>query len=302
MMTLDVATGELRLPGATADQPPTTLRAMMHKVDAANQAAVENGLGIDYIVIVHRPVTSATGREVSTVEVVARRRPRSRVTPVAGTKLPANGGQGDLIVDVGVGRGGFAAELATPPIGGLILQTEYIESAEIGQISRTAPGITDPGPVSSAGSVLVFTDFLMRPDLFRGTSAEAGAGIKQVFINNVSADLDATDYWSLVDQLTANIADGGTVEVQWTMSPESPGADPGSRNHIQGKMLVDYLHGSGREFTYEALPVIGTDFTIDAATKASADPDRVANFTPPVPEERIVITFHGPPLRSRSAQ
>lgn len=296
-MTLDVATGEVTLPAAAGDRAPTTMRELMRKVDAANEAARANGLAIDYVLIVHRPATTASGRELACVEILARRRPQSRVQSVPGPTLAPNNGQGDLIVDVGVGRGGFAAEQTTPTPGGLIVQTDYIGNAEVGQISRPAPGIADAGPVGAEGSVMVFTDFLMRPDLFRGTSAEAGtAGIRQVFINNVSADFKPRDYWELADQLAANMADGGTVEVQWTMSPESPGGKPGSRNHIRGDRLVDYLDGTKRPFTQETLPVVGEDFTIDAATKATADPDRVAEYTAPVPERRIVITFHGAPI------
>lgn len=295
-MTLDVASGEVTVPGAAADQPPTTLREIMRKVDAANQAAVENGVAIDYVLVVHRPSMSSSGRELACVEILARRRPQSRVPSGSSPAVAPNNGQGDLIVEVGVGRGGVAAAQLTPPPGGLIVQTDYIGNAEIGQISRTAPGITDAGPVGAKGSVMVFTDFLMRPDVIRGTSAEAGtSGIQQVILNNVSAKFDEGQYAELARQLAANMADGATVEVQWTMSPESPGAGRGSRWHIQGDKLVDYLDRTGRQFTYEELPVVGDDFTIDAATRADADPDRVAKYTAPVPEHRIVITFHDRP-------
>jgi ribulose-bisphosphate carboxylase large chain len=291
-MTLDVSSGQLKVPGSDTS---TSLRSIMDKVDQANRAAAENGLAIEYVLVVHRPAKGADGKELAFVEILARRKPQSYIADTSAQKLPGNGGEGDLTVDVGVGRGGFAVELATIEQGGLLVQTDYIGNAELGQMKRGTPGISDAGPVGGPGSVMVFTDFLMRPDMF---TAGQGDGVNQVFINNVSAHLQEDGYAQMAEQLAATMAEGGTIEIQWTDSPEKVGGKPGSRGHVNGTTLAEFLKKTGRSFTVvgpEGVPIVGDNFTLDAAKNANADPDKVNDFVPPKPDFRVIIKF-GPPL------
>ncbi len=295
-MALDLSTGLLRMPGAEPNAPPTTIRDVMRNVDAANQAAAENGLGVNYVVVVHQPSKDAAGSELSHVEIIGRKQPRTRHLAADAPKVPGNAGHGDLVVDHGVGRGGFAVESATVPEGGMIVQSDHISKAHAGQMSRENAGITDAGPLTAPGAVMMFADLLMHPGILKGAAHEPNAGIRQSFVNNVSAKYEPDDYTRFADQLAEHMPEGSTVEVQWTMAPEKPvdqGGYAGDRGHIQGDKVAAALEATGRSFHEESPSPIPGDYTIDAATRASADPDAVGKFTPPTPEKRRVITFGG---------
>ncbi len=293
-MGLDLESGLIRMPGAEPNAPPTTIRDVMRNVDAANQAAIENGLGVNYVVVVHQPTKDAAGSEMSSVEIIARKQPQSRHIDPAAPKVPGNDGHGDLVVDHGVGRGGFAIESATVPEGGMIVQTDHISKAHAGQMSRKNAGITDAGPLTAPGSVTMFADLLMHPEILRGAAHEPDAGIRQSFVNNVSAHFNEEQYEAFAKKLAEHMPEGSTVEFQWTTSPERKGGPKGSRGHVDGDVSAEALSKTGRDFSTKDAAVVQGDYTIDAATRAAADPDDVGRFVPPTPEERRVVTF-GPP-------
>ncbi|KAB2910151.1 MAG: hypothetical protein F9K40_03290 [Kofleriaceae bacterium] len=312
VMLLDPASGELNVAGKSRDaEGPRSLRDLMRLVDGANQAATENGLAIEYVIIVHPPAQRGDGGETSHVEVLARRRLQSRLPDRTSPGLPDPGGEGDLIVDVGVGRGSFAAELAARGDGDTIVQTEHINLAHAGQASRGLAGIADAGPLVTPGAVMVYGDVLSRPDMLRGTDAEGGReGIRRMFLNNISAHFkepDATkpdvadDYTPRALHLLENMAEGGTVEVQWTDTPENAAGDP--RGHIRGDLLARILKeqaaAMGRSITSSTAEPVPYDYTINASRRSQAGADALAEYEPPVPEHRMIITFHGSP-RSRS--
>ncbi len=290
-MGLDLQSGLVRMPGADPSDPPTTIRDVMRKVDAANQAAVENGLGVNYVVVVHQPVKDTAGSEMSSVEIVARKQPRSRHVDQSAPKVPGNDGHGDLVVDHGVGRGGFAIESATVPEGGMIVQTDHISKAHAGQMSRKNAGITDAAPLTAPGSVTMFADLLMHPEILRGAAHEPDAGIRQSFVNNVSAHFTDEQYQQFAQKLAEHMPEGSTVEFQWTMSSEREGGKRGDRGHVDGDVTAEALSKTGRDVSSIEADVVNGDYTIDAATRAAADPDDVGKFVPPTPEERRVITF-----------
>lgn len=312
VMLLDPASGELSVAGKSRDADgPRSLRDLMGLVDGANRAATENGLAIEYVIIVHPPARRGDGGETSHVEVLARRRLRSRLPDRTSPGLPDSGGEGDLIVDVGVGRGSFAAELAARGDADTVVQTEHISLAHAGQASRGLAGIADAGPLVTPGAVMVYGDVLSRPDVLRGTDAEAGReGIRRMFLNNISAHFKepdptrpdvADDYTPRAMHLLENMADGGTVEVQWTDTPENAAGDP--RGHIRGDLLARILEehaaAMGRRITASAAEPVPYDYTINASRRGQAGADALAEFEAPVPKYRMIITFHGSP-RSRS--
>ncbi|MGE0397013.1 MAG: hypothetical protein AB7T06_09865 [Kofleriaceae bacterium] len=298
-MVLDVSSGSMKM-GSTPDAPNSSLRGLMHNVDAANQAAAANGLGVNYVIIVHDPVEDPSGRKLSHVEVVARKQPHSRLAgePV---DLQANSGQGDLVVDIGVGRGGFAAESARPPPGGLVVQTEWIGNAKIGQASRSAPGVVDGGPLSPPGSVMVYGDVLKHPEILSGANHEKNAGIKQMYLNNVSARPTESDYVEMAARMAGTMPQGSTIEVQWTDSPESPGGRRGSRGHVDGLLLAQQLAQSGRKIAYsisnDPNDIVGSDFTLNQGKGAATSASEMSKFTAPVPDKRVTITFVDEPTQ-----
>ena len=292
-MHLDVSTGRLVVHGDT-EQGPRSIRELTTQVDQANQAAAKNGIAIEYVVIIHRPNRGLNGEELSMVEVAARRRPRSRL-PSDATPLLESPAAGDLIVDIGVGRGSFAAELAARNPGDQIIQTELIDNAEIGQMSRETPGIADAGPLQRPGATMVFADILTRPELLRPGAVDAGAaGTKLVLLNNVSAHLSPREYTDLARALMTNLADDGSVEVQWTMSPEGPGKPEGSRGHIDDHLLDalrDVQAEFGRSIDVAVLKPVPYNYTLNASVRGQADSESLNKFDPPRPEHRIRITL-----------
>ena len=298
-MSLDVATGRLKMPG-DGPEDSSSIRDVMGQVDRANEEARKNGLGVNYVLVIHEPSQTEGGSKLAHVEVLARPMPRSHLGQSSGERIPDTGAKGDLIVDVGVGMGGFAVENATRPDGVMIVQTEHINSAQIGQISRSAPGVSVPGPVSSAGSVVIFADVLKHPELLGGTGPNQG--VKQVFINNVSAHYGQEDYQQMASGLATNLPRGATVEIQFTREPEEGAGKgiEGNRGHIEPDPLLLALRATGRKVSAKPAPTIEGRYTIDAATRPAVDADSAAKFAPPIPQKRWIITFEDDPNSEQS--
>jgi hypothetical protein len=249
--------------------------------------------------VIHDAAPADGGTQVSHVEIIARPTPKSHLGGKGGgTKLDDNGGQGDLVVDVGVGMGGFAIANSNTPDQGMIVQTEHTSAAQIGQISRGVPGVAVPAPVGAAGSVLVFGDVLKQPEMLRGTGPNQG--INRVFINNVSAHFSTSDYEAMASKLASNMPKGSTVEVQFTSEPEA-GWGKGTKNdrgHVTPDPLLKALAKTGRKVSARMVDVVDDNYTIDAATKPSVDADKAAGIKPPKPQERWIITFDDDPKQT----
>ncbi len=163
-------------------------------------------------------------------------------------------------------------------------------------MSRDLPGIADAAPLQSERAVLMFGDVLGRPDLRRGSEHDAsGAGIRQMFINNVSAHFDDAQYVDLARALLADVADGGVVSVQWTTSPEKAGGEKGSRGHIDGGRLLDELlaaaGGSGRTVRAQQRPTVRYRYTLNASVRGQVDASQLGEYDAPEPEFNIEIVF-----------
>ncbi|WP_306360360.1 alpha/beta hydrolase [Nocardia sp. CC227C] len=240
---LDHADGRIELrqdgPGHRVGEQ-TTVDEFLRGLDRANQVAAERGLSVEYVAVIHRPVD---GR--SLVELLSRPQPQHRL-PAARNEpvylspprpaVPA-AARGAHTIEVGDGRGGFGAEMlpaADRAGGGLLLQTfpdTYVLAAQ----RRRDLGILDPAPLTPPGSVTVFGDMF---SIGAVLNTDDNRGVARVFVNNVRARLDDSAYESLVRTLSAVLAPGGRVEVQWTMKPASPGGEPGDRGHIRGDLLM----------------------------------------------------------------
>jgi hypothetical protein len=277
-MLLDPATGELSMGDPSAS--PRSLRDLMHKVDVANQAATDNGIATEYVIVIHRPGARGDGTEAAHVEVLARRPLRSWLRDRTSPGLPDHEGPGDLIIDVGVGRGNLAAELVARNDAHIVVQTEHIGAADVGQISREMPGIADAGPLAMPGALMVYGDVLSRLDLLREAEAEAGTeGIRRMFINNVSARFtNLEQYRAVASQLVENMAERGTFEIQWTSSAENAAGD--SRGHIDGDVLVPLVdqvaRANGRSIEETRLVPVPYEYTINASRRRQAGADDLA--------------------------
>lgn len=284
---IDHETGRMTVGGEQ-----TTLADFLHGIDRANRGAAENGLTVEYAVILHDPVDG-----LSTVEVLPRPQPQhrlpldqlvfgpgnERIAPQPRPPVPAAAAGGHTI-DVGVGRGAFGVEM-TPAAdragGGLIIKTELADAALAGQRRRDL-GILDPGPLTEPGSVMVFGDLL-------GNSHLLGGDIARVYINNVSAKLPDAVYDAIARNLSEGLAPGGRVEVQWDMKPDKVDGPPGSRNHILGTKLWEALERVHQDGTNPFKLVERTDFphpgnkdydyTIDAGSSNKLPHERMAEFS-----------------------
>ncbi|MET9485810.1 hypothetical protein [Nocardia sp. NPDC006630] len=296
---IDHETGRMTVGGEQ-----TTLADFLHGIDRANRGAAENGLTVEYAVILHDPVDG-----LSTVEVLPRPQPQhrlpldqlvfgpgnERIAPQPRPPVPA-AAVGGHTIDVGVGRGAFGVEM-TPAAdragGGLIIKTELADAALAGQRRRDL-GILDPGPLTEPGSVMVFGDLL-------GNGHLLGGDIARVYINNVSAKLPDAVYDAIARNLSEGLAPGGRVEVQWDMKPDKVDGPPGSRNHILGTKLWEALERVHQDGTNPFTLVERTDFphpgnkdydyTIDAGSSNKLPHERMAEFSPPQPEHRWVISY-----------
>ncbi len=184
-----------------------------------------------------------------------------------------------------------------------MVQTEWIGNAKIGQASRSAPGIVDGGPLSPAGSVMLYADILKHPELLSGAGHERSAGINQMYLNNVSAHPSDEDYGTMAERMAATMPQGATIEVQWTDSPETPGGEVGSRGHVNGLRLARQLAESGRQVSFSVSndpnDIVGRDFTINQGKGPATSASEMSKYTPPAPDKRATITFvDGPKPRT----
>ncbi|WP_278264894.1 hypothetical protein [Nocardia sp. AG03] len=308
---LESRTGQLTVDGA-----PSSMSELLHGVDRANRAATANGINIEYTVMIHDPVHG-----VSAVEVVPRPRPLHRLPleqirfgeynePLPLAHRPPTGVPNGHTIDVGVGRSAFAVEM-TPPAdrtgGGLVVKTELAESFAIPSQRRRGLGILDPGPLTEAGTVLVFGDMLGGGHIL-GDGGTGGVG--RIFVNNVSAKLPPEAYLDIAANLEHTLAPGGRIELQWDMKSESADPSkgyPGDRGHIDGDhlwaALLD-LYDNRPPFRveeYTEFPGAGNtdyDYTIDAGASNVLNKDKMEGFSAPRPDHRMVIVFD-PSLRGQ---
>ncbi|MFI9506337.1 hypothetical protein [Nocardia sp. NPDC052566] len=301
---LDHATGRMSL-----GDRQQSFHDFLHDIDGANRGAADHGINVEYAVVLHNPVE---GR--SAVEVWSRPRPAHRL-PIEQNvfdtvdqplehrmrdSVPAARAGGHTI-DVGVGRGAFAVEM-TPTAdragGGLIIKTELVDDLVLRAQRRRGFGILDPGPLTEAGSVMVFGDLLEH-------GAVLGDGTKgavaRLYINNVSAHPADPYYTALAERLPRILAPGGRIEVQWDMKPEDAGGERGNRGHITGPQLWDALQelpddlpGQFRIREYTLFSAEGNkdyDYTIDTGSRNTMDAAAMARFIPPRPDHRMVIEY-----------
>jgi hypothetical protein len=334
-LVLDVATGTFH--GSTSEgqaAAPRSIRQLMSEVDAANQKAREQGLGIQYVIVIHDPRTDAAGGAKAMVEVLSRPLPRYRMPGTGDSTAPVAGNNpGELTLDVGVGRGAFAAEkVPESDRQGMIVQTDIIANAEAAQERRYYAGTSDAGPSHTAGAVVVFADVLKHPELMNaGPGDPATAGTRRMFVNNLSAHYDehlppelrwtGPQYTTLAKGLAESMAEGGVVDIVWDMSPETKGGEQGSRGHITGPELLKALEATGREVHLEQASAATAanphdkqpvprdktpiapetnDYTVDAGRSAAPDPQKLRKYVPPTPSNRWIIKF-GRPLSTEGA-
>ncbi|MFE6923262.1 hypothetical protein ACFVAV_19695 [Nocardia sp. NPDC057663] len=310
---LEHGTGRLEVDGVAG-----SMSELLHSVDRANRTAAENGINIEYTVMIHDPVHG-----VSAVEIIPRPQPLHRLPleqNVFGTNnervelvhRPPTGVPNGHTVDVGVGRSAFGVEM-TPPAdragGGLVVKTELAESFAIPSQRRRSLGILDPGPLTEAGTVLVFGDMLGGGHIL-GDGTTGGVG--RIFVNNVSAKLPPEAYLSIAANLEHTLAPGGRIELQWDMKSEAADPSkgtPGDRGHIDGDQLWTALldHYDNRPpfriEEYTEFPGAGNndyDYTIDAGASNVLNKDKMDSFSAPRPDHRMVIVYD-PTLRGLPA-
>lgn len=301
---LEPRTGRLEVDGA-----PSSMSELLHSVDRANRTATANGINIEYTVMIHDPVHG-----VSAVEIIPRPRPLHRLPleqnyfgtdnhTVALVPRPETGVPNGHTVDVGVGRSAFGVEM-TPPAdrtgGGLVVKTELAESFAIPSQRRRSLGILDPGPLTEAGTVLVFGDMLGGGHIL-GDGGTGGVG--RIFVNNVSAKLPPEAYLAIAGNLEHTLAPGGRIELQWDMKSEASDPSkgtPGDRGHIDGDQLWAALldHYDNRPpfriEEYTEFPGAGNndyDYTIDAGASNVLNKDKMDTFSAPRPDHRMVIVY-----------
>ncbi|GAA5067131.1 glycerophosphodiester phosphodiesterase family protein [Nocardia callitridis] len=304
---LDHANSQLRVGEETV-----SFTDFLHGIDRANRGATEHGMNLEYVVVVH---AAETGH--SMVDVLSRPRPNYRLPleqnvfgsenehiPLAPRQPAAEATGGGHTIDVGVGRSAFAVEMtpiADRATGGLIIKTELANEHPIAGQRRRDLGIIDPGPLTERGTVMVFGDLLSDGKVLGdGTNG----GVARIFVNNVSAHLDRAGYDAIAAALPDVLAPGGRIEVQWDMKPEraiEDGGAIGDRGHITGTDLVaaiDRRFGADngmfrvveeREFGYPGNK--DYDYSIDAGSRSEPDHARMATFSPPSPDHRMVIVY-----------
>ncbi|GAB4583185.1 hypothetical protein Ntsu_10170 [Nocardia sp. IFM 10818] len=300
--SIDTATGALTVNGRT-----TTLGDFLRSVDSANRGATQNGLNLEYTVVIHDAVDGN-----SSVEILSRPRPQHRLpidqnlfgpdnTPIQHQprdSVPAavNGGH---TIDVGVGRSAFGVEM-TPAADrsgdGLVIKTELASEFPVKGQRRRDLGIMDPGPLTEPGTVMVFGDLLSNGHLLGGDTA-------RVYINNVSAHLPDSAYGPMAANLAASLAPGARVEIQWDMKPDKDGEPLGNRGHIDGTKLWAALENHYRNEgvpnpfrmeVFTAFPPPGNtdyDYTIDAGASNNLNHALMSSFSAPQPEHRMVIAY-----------
>ncbi|MGW4243000.1 GH-E family nuclease, partial [Nocardia sp. NPDC004722] len=301
---LDTSTGRL-----TIDGRETTLGEFLQGIDQANRGATENGLNVEYTVVLHDPVNGH-----SAVEVLPRPRPQHRL-PLEQNRFGPNhetiprdlrpsapaAAEGGHTIDVGVGRGAYAVEL-TPEAdrshGGLVLKTELASEMPGAAQRRRDLGILDPGPLTEPGTVMVFADLLNNGHLL---GDGPGGEVARIYINNVSAHLDPSDYHGMAERLEAALKPGGRVEIQWDPKPENTEGPPKYRGHITGPELWQAIKDryAGRpnpfriveETTFPGNGFRNYDYTIDTGASNNLNRDRMAGIIPPIPEHRMVIAY-----------
>ncbi|WP_280355366.1 hypothetical protein [Nocardia otitidiscaviarum] len=304
---LDPATGAL-----TVDGEQTTLGDLLRQVDRANRGATENGLNLEFAVIVHDPAGDAAA-----VEILSRPRPQHRLPLAQNVFGPDNqplphqprpsvpaAVAGAHTIDVGVGRSAFAVEMT--PVGdrsgaGLVIKTELASDFAVAGQRRRNLGILDPGPLTEPGTVMVFGDLLFSGHVLGdGTTGD----VARIYINNVSAKLPDAAYDALAAGLANTLAPGGRIELQWDMKPEKPienGGRLGDRGHIDGDKLWEAIQrrygdtgGPFRVAESTEFPPPGNDdydYTIDAGASNTLDAGKMAQFVPPRPDHRMVIVY-----------
>ncbi|AYF77061.1 hypothetical protein D7D52_28275 [Nocardia yunnanensis] len=305
---LDTATGRL-----VVDGRETTLGEFLQGVDRANRGATENGLNVEYTVVLHDPVDGQ-----SAVEVMPRPRPQHRL-PMEQTvfgpnheplpreerpSLPA-AVEGGHTVDVGVGRGAYALEL-TPAAdrshGGLVVKTELASEFAGAAQRRRDLGILDPGPLTEPGTVMVFGDLLTNGHLLADGTGEPG--LARIYINNVSAHLNPSEYHGMAERLRDALKPGGRIEIQWDTKPENTEEPFKYRGHITGPELMralDQMYPEGanpfRIVEETTIPEgqRNYDYTIDTGASNNLNRQRMAGIIPPEPDHRMVIAYepHG---------
>lgn len=62
-------------------------------------------------------------------------------------------------------------------------------------------------------------------------------------------------------------------------------------------MLRDALASTGRTTSFVLAQPIAHDYTLNSSRRGETQPSDVEKYIAPVPERRIVITFHDAPLR-----
>ncbi|HEY1554244.1 MAG TPA: hypothetical protein VGF94_05385 [Kofleriaceae bacterium] len=298
IMVMDDATRMVRVgpsPISSGASPSEmTFDQFVAMVDKANQGAAQNGLDIEYVIIVHRSV-GGEGHGQSMIEVLSRPKPRYRVAAEqmatkgdAPAQLPDS--KGKYVVDVGVGRSAAGSETSGhEPDKTTLLQTELIDDAELGQTRRDM-GVLDPAPVASKGGVLMYCDFLTSAEVIAGQD-----GVTKILLNNISAHLDPGQYPAIAAQLAKAMAKGGEIDVQWDMRDERGKTDSdgkivenGNRGHIQGTLLLDAFKKLGIAVTSTTPPPIKYQYSIDAAR---GNTPKKNDFTNPDPQYRMVIKF-----------
>lgn len=302
---LDQRTGQL-----TTGDRTVPITDFLHAVDRANRGAAAHGINAEYTVVVHDPVD---GR--SAVEILPRPRPQHRLpmdqnvfgaddTPIPTVHRPPTGVPGHT-VDVGVGRSAFAVTM-TPPSdrgdGALILKTELASDFPVAGQRRRSLGVLDPGPLTEPGTLMVFGDLL-----FAGHALGDNA-IARIFVNNVSAHLPPAAYDALAAELARSLAPGGRIELQWDTKPEKAPEDgglPNDRGHIDGDKLwaaLEQLYKDGpmpfRRAERTEFPPPGNtdhDYTIDSGASNTLNTAKMATFSAPRPDHRMVIVHEPPP-------
>jgi len=287
-LSLEMATGRLSglpegLPGGAGGE--MTVPGLLQLVDQANQAAEANGLSIQYVVIIHNP-EGAVGAEIASVEILARPSPNYRTPMAEGGGAGAVGGTpglGDTTLDVGVGRGNYAAELLAGE-DGMVVQSEHLGLAETAMDSRRAPGVMDAAPLQIDGAVVVFADLLQHPQLMGST-----AHIHRVVVNNCSAHYDGDAYTRMAAAMSAVLVDGGVLDIQWDPSPENAAGD--SRGHITGPDVFAALEVAGlRVVSAVSATPVPYDYTLNTSRGVDANLGAMTEFVPPVPQGRMIIT------------
>lgn len=282
------------------------MRDLFLAVDRADHGAAENGLAVENVVVIHDPVGGQ-----ARVEVVSRPRPQYRLDHVGDEQRPPMSPErkGGNVVDVGVGRSGYASELtsdADMQNGSRVLQTE-LPDHYTGAQRRRDLGLSDPAPVGGPARLMVFGDLLSYGHVL---------ATAVMYINNLSSfhRPDATPeqylpaYRGIAASLCASAERGARVEVMWDMKSERAAGGPrsaeGDRGHLRGNVLAQLgtrrVKVESQGFGPEGNP--NYEFSIDAAGTSDPHPEKINGFTAPELEALVVITFLDDPPAQAGAQ